>query len=126
MKTWLSVLCLVAAASIPAASTGRAAAVKIATFGCKTEADATTAMTLQAKRDLVGLENFTQPKIVSGDCVSFARGVVVSADAKKPPLTCVRLSGGLDCYWIAGSVIDDNPSRSDQAPSGGGRGRGRP
>jgi hypothetical protein len=98
------------------------AAMKATTFGCRAEADTLKAVTLQAKKDTAGLEAFVKPKIASGECASFARGTTVDPETSKPNLTCVRLTGGLDCEWVADYLVDLHPS--DSRPTGAAAGGG--
>jgi len=99
----------------------RAAAMKTSTFGCKAPADAQKALYLQSKKDAAGLAAFTQAKLASGACVTLGRGLTVTTDMKKPPLTCVRLSGDLDCYWTADVLVDLNPAEPERPSRGTGR-----
>ena len=102
-----------------------AAVLKAATFGCQTERDAATAMGFQAKNDVAALKAFTTPKLASGACLAFGRGVAIDPESKKPPLTCVRLSGGLECYWLADSLIDLHPAEGGAERPGRAGGRHR-
>ena len=103
-----------------------AAVLKMTTFGCKAEADATKAIGFQVRKDSAGLDKFTAPKVAAGDCVAFGRGVSINPETKRPPLVCVRLSGDLDCYWVAESLVDLNPPQTDeQKPPRGAGGRRR-
>jgi len=99
----------------------RAAAMKASTFGCKAPADAQKALDLQSKKDAGALAKFTQPKLASGACITLGRGLSVTSDMKKPPLTCVRLSGDLDCYWTADALVDLNPAEPERPSRGPGR-----
>ena len=102
-----------------------AAVLKMTTFGCKAEADATKAIGFQVRKDSAGLDKFTAPKVAAGECVAFGRGVSINAETKKPPLVCVRLSGDLNCYWVADSLVDLNPPQTDAPKPGRGGGRRR-
>jgi hypothetical protein len=111
---------LIAATILIGSLPAEAAAVKTMTYGCKSEADANKALMLQAKKDTSGLEGFTKPKIASGECIAFGRGVTVDPERTKAALTCARLTGGLDCYWMADYLIELHPSDQRQNPMGGG------
>ena len=101
---------LVAVAVVCLPCSLEAAVVKTSTFGCRTESDAVKAATLQAKNDAAALATFTKPKIVAGDCVALGRGVTIDPETRRSPLACVRLAGGLECYWIADSLIELHPA----------------
>ncbi len=87
------------------------AAVLVAgALGCKAPADASKAALLRAKRDSVGLDIFSKPLVASRSCTEFAKGVTVDVDEKRLPLSCVRLTGDLDCYWVPDALVDLYPA----------------
>lgn len=101
-----------------------AAALKTTATACRTEADAIKVLDLLVKKDKAGLTRFTQAKIADGACTELGRGVMVTADLKRSPLSCVRRSGDLDCFWVASELVDLAPAAAP-SPSAGGRRGGR-
>jgi hypothetical protein len=96
--------------AILAPVTAHAAATTAPALACRNQADAKAALDLAGPKNKPGaLTSFRSAKIASGDCVSLIKGLTVSVDQKIPPFMCVRLSGSIDCYWMAASVIDLNP-----------------
>ncbi len=104
------------------ATAARAAAIGASTFGCKTQADATQAATLRARKDKAGLDAFGARMAASGVCIPFTRGITVDIDERGPALSCVRLTGDLSCYWIAKELIDEHPGEKGRGGEGGARG----
>jgi hypothetical protein len=95
-----------------------AAALKAPALACKAPADAAKAFQLQAKKDKIGLEALTRPLIASGAYMPIGKGVTVEVDEKKLPLSCVRLTGDLSCYWIADVLVDPHPEEKSGAQGG--------
>ena len=102
--------------ALMANSSARAAVLKATTLACKAPTDATKAFALLAKKDKAGLEAFSRPLIASGACTPMGRGVSVEVEEQKLPLSCVRLSGDLSCYWVADVLIDQHPGEKSGAP----------
>lgn len=92
-------------------SPATAAVLKATTLACKTPADATKAVAFLAKKDKAGLEAFSRSSIASGACTQLGKGVTVDVDEQKLPLSCVRLTGDLNCYWLADVFIDQHPGQ---------------
>jgi hypothetical protein len=107
--------------ALMANSSAQAAALKATALACKAPTDATKAFELLAKKDKVGLEAFSRSLIASGACMSMGRGVSVEVEQQKLPLSCVRLSGDLSCYWVADVFIDQHPGEKSGAPQSGQR-----
>jgi len=55
---------------------------------------------------------YFKAKVATGECLQIARGQPVSVDERNGNLWCVRLTGGLDCFWTAEQLIDLYPSGS--------------
>ncbi len=105
---------------------GAAAAVLTSpVFGCRAPADATRAAALRAKKDAAGFATFSQPLVASRACLELAKGVVVGVDENRAPLSCVRLTGDLECYWVPGAAVDLYPGQKGGGGRGGGGGRRR-
>ncbi|WP_158808262.1 hypothetical protein [Beijerinckia sp. L45] len=99
-----------------------AAAVSASTLGCRTPADALKVAGFRAKKDTAGLATFGQTAAASRACIPLTKGVTVGIDEAKPPLSCVRLTGDLECYWVADALIDLYPG--DKGAGGGKKGGG--
>ena len=119
MKSLAAALTLLAF-SVPA----EAAALKAATVGCATPADAAIIAALQGRK--AAQDAAAQPLEASRACLSFAKGINVDIDETKPPLACIRLTGDLSCYWIAAALVDEHPGEKGGGgkKSGGGGRRG--
>jgi hypothetical protein len=86
----------------------QAAVTKSILLACKEEADLRQAAKLRsASGDRKAAAEFEAGKKASGGCIEIPRNTVVGVDQRKPPLVCVRQSGGLDCYWTILSAIDE-------------------
>jgi hypothetical protein len=86
----------------------RAAVTKTILLACRDEADLRQAAKLRSGGgDRKPAAEFEAGKKASGGCIEIPRNTVVGIDQRKPPLVCVRLSGGLDCYWTVLSAIDE-------------------
>jgi len=87
----------------------QAAVTKTILLACKEEADLRQAAKLRTAPagDRKPAAEFEAGKKASGNCIEIPRNTVVGIDQRKPPLVCVRLSGGLDCYWTILSAIDE-------------------
>ncbi len=117
MKT-LAALFALLALSAPA----EAAALKAATVGCATPADATKIVALQGRK--AAQDAAAQPLEATRACLAFAKGINVDIDETKPPLACIRLTGDLSCYWIAAALVDEHPGeKGGGGKKGGGGGR---
>lgn len=108
--------------------TGQAMSVEAAVlaqnfYGCRDQADARKLLEFLAKADKSSIEKLGKAKIAAGSCIPIERGTNVAVDEKKPSLFCVRLTGGLDCYWVADALIDqkahDAQERGSQKPNTG-------
>jgi hypothetical protein len=99
-----------------------AAAVSASTLGCRMPADALKVAGFRAKKDSAGLASFSQTASASRACIPLTKGVTVGIDEAKPPLSCVRLTGDLECYWVADALIDLYPG--DKGAGGGKKGGG--
>jgi hypothetical protein len=99
-----------------------AAALAVSTLGCRTPADALKVAGFRAKKDAAGLASFSQTAATSRACIPLTKGVTVGIDEAKPPLSCVRLTGDLECYWVADALIDLYPG--DKGAGGGKKGGG--
>jgi len=85
-----------------------AAVTRSILLACKEEADLRQAAKLRAGGgDRKAAAEFEAGKKASGNCIEIPRNTVVGVDQRKPPLICVRLAGGLDCYWTVSSAIDE-------------------
>jgi len=78
-------------------------------YGCRDQADARKLFEFLSKADKVASEKFCKAKIAAGSCIPIERGTNVAIDEKKPSLSCVRVTGGLDCYWVANALIGQKP-----------------
>jgi hypothetical protein len=105
MKRAASILAIpFAVATMPAA---QAAVTKSILLACKDEADLRTAAKLRTGADRKAAAEFEAGKKASGSCIEIPRNAIVGIDQRKPPLVCIRQSGGLDCYWTVLSAIDE-------------------
>jgi hypothetical protein len=108
-------LCLAVVLLVTNASLAAAAVVKEDVIGCRNEED--------LKRPATGV---TKKSAMRGDvnktgaCAPLNRGVTVSVDQKKGDLLCVRLYGGLDCFWTPSTAINQNPVAPDKEQTFGG------
>jgi hypothetical protein len=116
------VLCVTALVLL-ASATAEAAAIKASVLACKDEAVLKAVSQLRSKGDTKASAAFEGSKLSGGDCVRLAQSASVSIDSRKPPLVCIRLSGGLDCYWTISSAVDEHPPMIGK-PSGGSPARG--
>jgi hypothetical protein len=110
-------------AAVLCCSSASAAVLTSAALGCKAPSDAIKAATLRVKKDAAGLAAFSQPLIASRSCMVFAKGVTIGIDEKQLPLSCVRLTGDLDCYWVPDALVDLYPGQKGGAGRQGGGGR---
>jgi hypothetical protein len=112
-----------------ARSPAHAAAAKATFFACKDRMVFKKAFQLpvgkggqdtkkETKEDKTNAEAYFKAKVATGDCLQFARGQDVSIDQRDGNLWCVRLSGGLDCYWTIDKAIDLNPSTTTTTSTG--------
>jgi hypothetical protein len=86
----------------------QAAVTKTILLACRDEADLRQAAKLRSGGgDRKPAAEFEAGKKASGGCIEIPRNTVVGIHQRKPPLVCVRLSGGLDCYWTVLSAIDE-------------------
>lgn len=115
MKIALVVLALGATLDVAAAATLRAAAT-----GCATEADAARLATLGGK---AAQDTAARPLLASRTCLAFNKGLAVDVDETKPPLSCVRLTGDLSCWWLQTALVDEHPG--EKGGGGARRGGGR-
>jgi hypothetical protein len=104
---------LIAAAHFPA----HAAAAKATFFACKEQTvfkkpfqHPAGQASKDVKEDKAKTEAYFKAKIASGECIQLARGEQVSIDQRDGELSCVRQTGGLNCYWTADNVIELYPS----------------
>ena len=91
--------------------------LKSAAVGCAAVADA---QKIAQAKDKAAALAISQPLVASRACISFAKGLKIDIDERKPPLVCIRLPGDLSCYWLATAAIDDHPG--EKGAGGGGRG----
>jgi hypothetical protein len=92
-----------------------AAALSVAVLACKAPADALKATTFRSKKDAAGLAAFAGPLTSSRACMTMPKGVTVGIDEKRPPLSCVRLVGDLECYWVPDALVDLYPGEKGGA-----------
>jgi hypothetical protein len=85
----------------------QAAVTKAILLACKDEADLRAAAKLRTGADRKAAAEFEAGKKASGSCIEIPRNTIVGIDQRKPPLVCIRQSGGLDCYWTILSAIDE-------------------
>jgi len=106
MKTAATILAIGLAAALPFKA--QAAVTKSILLACKEEADLRQAAKLRSGGgDRKPAAEFEGGKKASGGCIEIPRNTIVGIDQRKPPLVCIRLSGGLDCYWTVLSAIDE-------------------
>jgi hypothetical protein len=99
----------------------QAAVTKSIILACKDEADLRTAVKLRTGADRKASAEFETGKVANGSCIIVPRNSIVGVDQRKPPLICIRQTGGLDCYWTIISAIDEflsrpPPPKSEQPP----------
>ncbi len=118
-------LALALAVTLP--SKAHAALTRAILLACKEEADLRQAAKLRSGGgDRKAAAEFEAGKKASGGCMEIPRNTVVQIDERKPPLSCVRLQGGLDCYWVVGNGVDEYlnaPVAPREAPTKNPRGR---
>jgi hypothetical protein len=85
----------------------QAAVTKAILLACKEEADLRMAAKLRTGGDRKAASEFEAGKKANGSCIEVQRNAVVGIDQRKPPLVCIRQSGGLDCYWTVMSAVDE-------------------
>ena len=106
MKRAATIIVIGFAATMPFKA--QAAVTKSILLACKEEADLRMAAKLRSGGgDRKGAAEFEAGKKASGGCIEIPRNTVVGIDQRKPPLVCIRLSGGLDCYWTVLSAVDE-------------------
>ena len=105
-------------------SSADAAALSASTLGCRTPADALKVAGFRAKKDAAGLASFSQTAEAARACIPLTKGVTVGIDEAKPPLSCVRLTGDLECYWVADALVDLYPGDKGAGAGGGKKGGG--
>ena len=106
MKRAAIVLAIGFAAAMPLKA--QAAVTRSILFACKEEPDLRQAAKLRtAPGDRKAAAEFEAGKKASGACIEIPRNTVIGIDQRKPPLVCIRQSGGLDCYWTVLSAIDE-------------------
>lgn len=101
----ISLLFVLSLPCLPAAS----AVIRASTLGCRTPADTMKVASFTSKKDGPGLAGFTQMAEASRACIPLTKGVTIGIDEAKPPLSCVRLTGDLECYWVTDASIDLYP-----------------
>jgi hypothetical protein len=84
---------------------------------CKDVSDSKKVLEFLGKNDKAGLDTFSAPKLMKGDCFSLSKGMAVTIDTKDAKLFCVRPTGGLDCYWTVDADINQNASEPETRPS---------
>jgi hypothetical protein len=85
----------------------QAAVTKSTLLACKDEADLRAAVKFRTGGDRKATVDFEKGKIADGSCIIVQQNTVVGVDQRKPPLACIRQTGGLDCYWTILSAIDE-------------------
>lgn len=85
----------------------RAAVTKSTLLACKDETDLRMAVKLRTGGDRKASAEFEKGKISSGSCLIVPQNSVIGIDERKPPLVCIRPSGGFDCYWTILSAVDE-------------------
>jgi hypothetical protein len=115
---WLmnSYRCLAVLAILLPSMAGAASVIK-PIVACKDKADSKKVLDFLGKNDKAGLDKFTAPKLAKGDCLSLSKGMAVTIETKDAKLFCVRPTGGLDCYWMADSGINQNASEPGAQPA---------
>ncbi len=120
MRTSLSLISIAFVIVITTAKVGHADAMKAAAVGCTTPADAEKIVALQVRHDKAGTDALARSLVASRACIDFAKGVTIEVDERRAPLTCVRLTGDLSCYWIAAALVDEHPAEKGGGGKGGG------
>jgi uncharacterized membrane protein YgcG len=108
-------------------SMAEAASVIKPIVACRDEADSKKILEFLGKNDKAGLDIFSAPKLIKGDCMTLSKNMAVDIDTKDAKLFCVRPTGGLDCYWTVDADINQNAAESEAHQgdhSGGGHKRG--
>jgi hypothetical protein len=106
MKRAAAIVVIGFAAAMPFKA--QAAVTKSILLACKEETDLRMAAKLRSGGgDRKAAAEFEAGKKASGGCIEIPRNTVVGIDQRKPPLVCIRLSGGLDCYWTVLSAVDE-------------------
>lgn len=100
-------------------SAAEAAVLRATVTGCKTPEDASKAFALGAQHKTADIEALTARRA----CLGFTKGLTVDIDEKKAPMTCIRLTGDLECWWVPSAVVDEYPGSPGHG-SGGGRSGG--
>jgi hypothetical protein len=101
-------LVIATALAIAAPFKAHAAVTKAILLACKEEADLRMAAKLRTGGgDRKAASEFEAAKKANGSCIEIPRNSVVGIDQRKPPLVCIRQSGGLDCYWTVGTAVDE-------------------
>jgi hypothetical protein len=116
----LNAFAIVLAVALPL-SQADAAALSASTLGCRAPLDALKLEGFSARHDTPGLATFSQAVTASRACIPLTKGVAVGVDEAKPPLSCVRLTGDLECYWVPNALVDLYPGEKG---AGGGKRRG--
>jgi hypothetical protein len=98
---------LASALAIAVPFCAQAAVTKSTLLACKDEADLRQAVKLRTGGDRKASAEFEMGKISAGNCIIVQQNTTVGIDQRKPPLVCIRQSGGLDCYWTIISAIDE-------------------
>jgi hypothetical protein len=105
MKRAATIFAIGLAVAIPFKA--QAAVTKAILLACKDEADLRAAAKLRTGADRKAAAEFEAGKKASGSCIEIPRNTIVGIDQRKPPLVCIRQSGGLDCYWTVLSAVDE-------------------
>jgi hypothetical protein len=103
-----------------------AAVTKTTVLACKDESDLRQAVKLRTGGDRKASTEFEKGKIGTGSCLIITQNSVVGVDERKPPLLCVRPSGGFDCYWTILSAVDEfltKPLAPKEPPPAKGQGK---
>jgi hypothetical protein len=92
-------------------SPAKAAAANATFFACKNEAIFKKAFEAPAGKAVKddkevrrNADAYFKGKVAAGDCLQLARGQTVTVDERHGDMWCVRLAGGLDCYWTTEKV----------------------
>jgi hypothetical protein len=110
--------------TVPAVA--QAAVTKSTLLACKDESDLRVAVKLRTGGDRKASADFEKGKIGSGSCLIVPSNSVIGIDQRKPPLVCIRPSGGFDCYWTILSAVDEfltSPLAPKEAPGAKARGK---
>lgn len=100
---------VLAAALVATAMPGEAAVLRNATLGCRQAPDAAK---VAAGEDVAALRT-------SRACIPFAKGIAIDVDEDKPPLSCIRLKGDLECWWVPDHAVDEAPADLPAGPASG-------